>query len=290
MLSKDFNIKEVINCKLKYLSDPSLIKKHKKNKVPDILFAECIPLEKISYQNALDYPLEQIKIILGELKKIEKENPLFYSHFNINYLNYRITPTLALNGLAIKFKVQPIISFNRWYWFGNKENFIDFKYAIIVWYPVWFSFIVYPIIIIYSNSSLRPENIPTKNTWSSRPNDTISSKFNNCFNLNLESLDLETIKRTQALENCIKQRITEHHESTYLAISKNSIFLIDSINLNLRKSGNLINTGTFESYGKVIPHKIPLRFKISGEINKDFLNQYSITTGKFVFLNTKKVE
>lgn len=109
MLSKDYNIQESVYCTLKYLSDPSLIDKI--GNESNVLLAECRPIQMISHQQAINFPPEQIKIILGELKKIEEENPLFYTHFDIDYKNYHIGPTTGQNGIAFKFEVKPLIKF-----------------------------------------------------------------------------------------------------------------------------------------------------------------------------------
>jgi hypothetical protein len=82
MLTKNYNIKGSINCTLKYLSDPSLIDKIESGTESNLLLAECRPLKIISHEQAKNFPVEHIKLVLNELKKIEEENPLFYSHFD----------------------------------------------------------------------------------------------------------------------------------------------------------------------------------------------------------------
>ncbi len=109
MLSKEYNISGVINCNLKFLSDPSLIKEIDENNIKDILKAECRPLTKITHLQAINFSFEYIKIVLDELEKLEKENDIFYAHFDIDYNNFHIGPTLGQNGIASSFEVKPTI-------------------------------------------------------------------------------------------------------------------------------------------------------------------------------------
>ena len=109
MLTKNYNIKGSINCTLKYLSDPSLIDKIENGNESNVLLAECRPLTMISHEQAINFPIERIKLVLNELKKIEEEYPLFYAHFDIDYSNYHIGPTIGQNGIVFKFDVKPLI-------------------------------------------------------------------------------------------------------------------------------------------------------------------------------------
>ena len=86
MLEKEFNIPGEIKCVLKYLSDPNTIKDIEPGNEINILLAVCYPENIPLTSNQIDnYSKEVVNIILGELSNLEKENPDFYEHFDINY-------------------------------------------------------------------------------------------------------------------------------------------------------------------------------------------------------------
>lgn len=109
MLERSFNIDGVLNCSLQYLTDPSIIQEIVDNKIGDVLLAKCRPLKKIDFNQAINYPFAQIKLVLDQLRKIEEKYPLFYSHFDIDYNNYHIGPTIGNPGIVLSFELRPKI-------------------------------------------------------------------------------------------------------------------------------------------------------------------------------------
>lgn len=108
MLEKKFNIPEVINCELKYLSDSSFIGEITETNARDVLMAKCKPLNLINHQQAMNFPFDYVKEVLNELKKIEIEYPDFYNYFDINYNRYEIGFN-GQDGIALSINIRPII-------------------------------------------------------------------------------------------------------------------------------------------------------------------------------------
>ncbi|WP_152538553.1 hypothetical protein [Aquimarina macrocephali] len=111
MIEKEFNISGKIKCKLKYLSDPKMIKNIEFGNDKTVLRAECYPEDVPLTSNQIEnYSTEIIELILSELKKIEKENIEFYNHFEINYNKPHFGPMTGIpSNKYYKFELRPEI-------------------------------------------------------------------------------------------------------------------------------------------------------------------------------------